>query len=242
MGVNSNAEKFYHVKNLWATIQGEGFYAGTPCIFVRFVGCNMWSGYEKDRARDAKRNNAHCPLWCDTDFTKENSVRYTASELVKLADHIARFHGGGINRVVCTGGEPLLVMDSDLVRGFQRQGYHVHVETNGTVSLSVFEDEVPDWICCSPKTPADRIALEYMHELKLVIPDYNLDTHGSLRNRVHPVYMGKDCGVDNLWQPCYVQPEDGPRYADAVKECVDIVMREAGWRVSAQTHKMLGVK
>ncbi len=124
--------KQYAVKAVWKTLQGEGAWAGRPAVFVRLVGCNLWTGYAQDRDRDAARTGADCPLWCDTDFTKEQSVRLSADA---LADRVRRT-GGDIRFCVLTGGEPLLQVDAALVRALHDVGFEVAVETNGTVALA----------------------------------------------------------------------------------------------------------
>src|SRR5690606_25902824 len=123
--------KRYRVKAVWRTLQGEGAWAGRPAVFARLVGCNMWTGYERDRDRDAERTGAACPRWCDTDFTKENAVRLTAPDLAARMRRV----GGGIRFCVLTGGEPLLQLDAALVRALHAAGFEVAVETNGTVAL-----------------------------------------------------------------------------------------------------------
>lgn len=228
-----NSEKRYAVKAAWRTVQGEGAWAGRPAIFVRLTGCNMWSGYDKDRNRDALRHDADCPLWCDTDFTKENAERLTSEDLLdrvlSLSDKI-RF-------CVLTGGEPFLQVDSVLISCLQTAGFFVAVETNGTISLQeCFEDSTPDWIVCSPKLSADRIVLEAMDELKLVVPDYNPEDYRSLIERVRP-HQPKDL-VKYLW----LQPEDGPRLTEATRRAVNLALSNPEWRVSVQVHKVLGVE
>ena len=224
----------YRVKEIWKTLQGEGSLAGHPAIFVRFVGCNMWDGYEAHRLRDAQRTGARCPLWCDTDFTREGSRSYSADV---LAEEVHRLGGGKIPWCVLTGGEPLLQADDVLIEALHRQGMHVAIETNGTLALTErFSSQVPDWIVCSPKQPATDIRLEWMDELKLVVPDYTPDAYEALIDRVRVHEVGGRKGR-YLW----LQPEDGPRFSEAVALATEWALRDPRWRVSVQTHKILGI-
>lgn len=225
----------YAVRALWATLQGEGFWAGRPAVFVRLVGCNLWSGHDADRARDADRSGADCPRWCDTVFTHDGSVRLTAHA---LADEAARVGGGlaGIRFCVLTGGEPLLQADAPLVAALHARGFFVAVETNGTQTLAgAFgtAEAGPDWVVCSPKLPPGQLVLEACDELKLVVPDYRPDVYAAWAERVraHPT-AGR-----LLW----LQPEDGPRAAAAARLAVDLALADPRWRVSVQGHKALGV-
>jgi organic radical activating enzyme len=228
------------VKEVFPTVQGEGFWAGRPAVFVRMVGCNMWSGYEADRERDADRTGADCPLWCDTDFTKEGSETLTADALVdRMKDR-----GGDIDFCVVTGGEPFLQLDPPLIRAMQEAGYEVACETNGTVGLektfwSAEETRVvaPDWIVCSPKLPADELVLERFDELKLVVPDYHPDAYDSFAERATRHELGT--GLRRL---LWLQPEDGPRLDEATELAVSLALDRPDWRVSVQTHKVLGVE
>src|SRR5690606_28801117 len=158
---------------VWRTLQGEGAWAGRAAVFVRFAGCNLWTGEEGDRARDAARSGADCPRWCDTDFRKAGSTRLSAEALV---EEMLRMAEGSepIRFCVLTGGEPLLQTDAALLGALHAAGFFVAVETNGTVALAdAFGAAAwPDWIVCSPKLPEDRLRLEAMDELKLVVPDY----------------------------------------------------------------------
>ncbi len=235
-----NRSRTYRVKAIWKTLQGEGFFAGRPAVFVRFVGCNMWSGYEQDRRRDAEGTGADCPLWCDTDFTKEDSQAYAAEELA----HVMREVGGDIRFCVLTGGEPLLQVDAALVHALHRAGFQVATETNGTVALgdTCWDGDLeqiiaPDWIVCSPKLPQDHLVLEYFDELKLVVPDYLPQDFAEFakRQRQHEVGGIK---VPLLW----LQPEDGPRLETATKLAVETALTHPDWRVSVQTHKILNVE
>lgn len=152
--------KTYAVKEIFHSIQGEGFHYGKPAVFVRFSGCNLWSGREKDRA------NAVCQF-CDTDFV--GGTRMTAHEIVEeVCRYPTRF-------VILTGGEPALQIDNELVRLFQRRNFYVAVETNGTVPLP----SALDWVCVSPKANTD-IVIREADELKLVYPQLGMLPHVAL--------------------------------------------------------------
>ena len=233
------ASPTYHIKEVFRTVQGEGFWAGRPAVFVRMVGCNMWSGYEDDRERDAERTGADCPLWCDTDFTKEGAETYSVDELVGRMLAV----GNGIDFCVITGGEPLLQLDPPLVRALHDAGFEVACETNGTVRLEdTFWDEEarrvvpPDWIVCSPKLPEHELVLERYDELKLVVPDYRPEAYASFADRATRHELGT--GLRRL---LWLQPEDGPRLDEATQLAVDLALDHPDWRVSVQTHKVLGV-
>jgi len=224
----------YQVKRIFPTLQGEGYWSGTPAVFVRLVACNMWSGYEEDREEYAEANGADCPLWCDTDFTKEGSEALTSGEIV---GRIVREVDDPIDHVVFTGGEPLLQMDSSLVQRMHAHGLYVHVETNGTLSVrDTFEDVYPDWICCSPKLPQGQLQIEEAHELKLIVPDYHPEDYAQLAERVRVQDM-----AGQRRRPLYVQPEDGPRLDEAMDECVRYAQQDPRWQVSTQQHKTLGI-
>ena len=233
-------EKGYRVKAIWKTLQGEGLFAGRPAVFVRLVGCNLWSGYQRTRERDAVRTGADCPLWCDTEFTREGSRRYGAPDLAAAV----RAEGGEINFCVITGGEPLLQLDARLVAALHERGFFIAIETNGTVSLAescthpgTGRLTPPDWIVCSPKLPEDKLVLEYFDELKLVVPNY-LPAHYHTfagRQRVH---VAQGSPLPLLW----LQPEDGPRKGEATKLAIQTALSQPAWRVSVQTHKILDVE
>ena len=231
--------KTYRVKAIWKTLQGEGFFAGRPAVFVRFVGCNVWSGYEKDRERDAARTGADCPLWCDTDFTKEGSQAYAAEELVEAVNDV----GDAIRFCVLTGGEPLLQLDAALMHALHEAGWQVAIETNGTVTLQescwdAERDEIvaPDWIVCSPKLPEEHLVLETFDELKLVVPSYMPAAYAQFAQRKRPHEVG-GYRAPLLW----LQPEDGPRLQEATQLAVETSLAHPEWRVSVQTHKILEV-
>lgn len=230
---NGERKSMYRVKRVFPTVQGEGFWSGCRAVFVRLVGCNMWSGYEEHRERDAERNDADCPLWCDTDFTPERSTQFTAEEVLELVQQVRP----NATHVVFTGGEPLLQLDSELIEVMHRAGIYVHVETNGTVRAGeVFTGERPDWICCSPKQEPERIALKQMDELKLIVPDYLPKEYRGVAERVTAHRFGTE-----MRRPLYVQPEDGPRLQAAKAMCVEIVEEKPEWLISTQTHKTLGI-
>ncbi len=232
----------YRVKDVWRTLQGEGAFAGRPAVFIRFVACNLWSGHDADRARDAERSGATCPLWCDTDFTREGSRAFDTAEA--LADHVVAV-GQGVRFVVCTGGEPLLQLDAPLVAALHARGCFVAVETNGTVALAgafgrADGPDVPDWVTCSPKLrEADApgaLALEWFDEIKLVVPDYGpADVAAFLARQRRHVVAG--AVLPMLW----LQPEDGPRLGEATAAAIAAALDAPAWRVSVQTHKVLDV-
>lgn len=226
----------YRVKAVWLTLQGEGGFAGRPAVFVRFVGCNMWSGYEEDRSK----GKAPCSRWCDTDFTKEGSTEYTAHA---LAEEMLRV-GGAIRFCVLTGGEPFLQADAELMKALHAAGFMVAIETNGSIAIrEAFLDadtgEVvpPDWIVCSPKTGEDDLAIEYFDEIKIVVPDYDLSGYTEFlkRQRMHTI-------ADRPYPLKWIQPEDGPRLNDARRLAIETALQNPGWRVSVQTHKILDVE
>lgn len=209
----------YAVKEIFYTLQGEGANTGRPAVFCRFAGCNLWTGREEDRA------DATC-RFCDTDFVGTDGPgggRFVSPEA--LADAVAGTWPGTTDSprfVVCTGGEPLLQLDRALLLAFHQRGFEVAVETNGTV-------EPPngiDWLCVSPKAGAD-VVIDTGDELKLVFPQAGADpaSFEVLRFRHY-----------------FLQPMDGPEReahtAAALQYCLD----HPRWRLSLQTHKMLGLK
>ncbi|MEL6442913.1 MAG: 7-carboxy-7-deazaguanine synthase QueE [Bacteroidota bacterium] len=235
--------KRYATKAVWRTLQGEGVWAGRAAVFVRLAGCNMWSGEEADRDRDAARTGAACPLWCDTDFRKRGSVKLSADDLVAEVCQAADANAEDpVRFVVLTGGEPLLQADAALVQALHNASFEVATETNGTVPLarafSTPEGDLvpPDWIVCSPKLPADQLALEWMDELKLVVPDYHPDAYAAFAERLRPHTVA---GRPRRYG--WLQPEDGPRRAEATRLAVALAQERPFWRVSVQTHKLLGV-
>ncbi len=208
----------YSVKEIFYTLQGEGAHAGRPAVFCRFAGCNLWSGLERDRAA------AVCNF-CDTDFVGVDGVGggkfQTAAALAqRIAEHWPD-ESKGHRFVVCTGGEPLLQLDSQLIDALHAQGFEIAVETNGTC-------EAPngiDWICVSPKGKSE-IVLKAGHELKLVYPQAD----------ALPVQF-EDLAFDRF----YLQPMDGPSREANTQAAIDYCKDHPQWRLSLQTHKLLGI-
>jgi 7-carboxy-7-deazaguanine synthase (Cx14CxxC type) len=207
----------YAVKEIYYTIQGEGAQTGRPAVFCRFAGCNLWSGREEDRA------NAVCQF-CDTDFVGLDGPgggRFVAAE--PLADAIARTWTGERTSqlVVCTGGEPLLQLDSPLIDALHQRAFAIAIETNGTVP-------VPpgiDWVCVSPKANAPLV-VETGDELKLVYPQ-----EGAAPERF--------AGLG--FRHFFLQPMDGPDQKRNIDLAVEYCLRHPQWRLSLQTHKLIGM-
>ena len=207
----------YAVKELFRTLQGEGAHAGRTAVFCRFTGCNLWSGREDDRT------GAAC-TFCDTDFVGTDGTgggRFTSAQA--LADAIARSWGPRRERryVVFTGGEPLLQLDAELVNAVHDAGFEVAIETNGTL----LPPPGIDWICVSPKAGAPW-RLREGHELKLVYPQEGLTPEE----------------LDQLdFQHFWLQPMDGPQRAANTARAVDYCQEHPVWRLSLQTHKLIGI-
>ena len=205
----------YAVKEIFLTLQGEGMQAGRRAVFLRFSGCNLWTGRERDRA------SAQC-TFCDTDFVGmdgENGGRYDEGA---LADAVASVWGeGGRRLVVITGGEPLLQLDGKLIDALHARGFEIAVETNGTLPAPAGID----WICVSPKA-GTRIVQRSGNELKLVWPQPAIDPEELL---------GWDFGA------FLIQPMDGAGKEEALRASIRFVLDNPAWRLSLQTHKILGL-
>ena len=208
----------YSIKETYFTIQGEGFHTGRSAVFVRFAGCNLWSGHEKDRAK------ALCKF-CDTDFVGIDGPGggkfATAS---KLADHILSKWPKGTNTepfVVCTGGEPLLQIDSELVEALHDNKFEIAIETNGTIK----PPQGIDWICVSPKAESD-ILINKGDELKLVYPQEGAEP--SKYEHLKFDYFS-------------LQPMDSDQLEENTKKTIEYCNQHPLWRLSLQTHKFLGI-
>jgi 7-carboxy-7-deazaguanine synthase len=206
----------YAVKEIFYTLQGEGAQGGRAAVFCRFAGCNLWSGLEADRAAAA------C-TFCDTDFVGmdgENGGRYADAKA--LAKEIARhWPAGEAHRyVVLTGGEPLLQVDDALVAALHAEGFEIAVETNGTQAAP----SGLDWICVSPKGSAPLV-LRKGQELKLVHPQPGVDP---------------DTFTALPFEHFFLQPMDGPDVAKNTALVIDYCRAHPRWRMSLQTHKVVG--
>ena len=208
----------YSIKTFYYTLQGEGFQTGRPAVFCRFSGCNLWSGLGKDR------KNAICNF-CDTEFVGTdglNGGKYPTAESVAEKAHSLWPAGmEGIPYVVCTGGEPLLQLDSKLIHSFHENGFEIGIETNGTLPVP---DEL-DWVCVSPKSGAVLI-VEKGDELKIVYPQNGLDPSD---------YEGLNFDHFSL------QPMDGLNIQQTTHETLDYCMNHPQWNLSLQIHKLLNI-
>ena len=208
----------YAVKEIFHTLQGEGAQSGRSAVFCRFAGCNLWSGREEDRA------TAACSF-CDTDFVGvdgEGGGRFaTAADLAGAV--AAHWRGeGGRPLVVCTGGEPLLQLDGALIAALRARGFPIAVETNGTRAVPAGVD----WICVSPKAAAP-LAQVSGDELKLVYPQ-----PGAEPERF----------ADLAFRYFFLQPMDGPDRRRHTEAAIRYCLAHPLWRLSAQTHKWLGLR
>ncbi|MFA7665690.1 MAG: 7-carboxy-7-deazaguanine synthase [Burkholderiaceae bacterium] len=209
----------YAVKEIFYTLQGEGAQTGRPAVFCRFAGCNLWSGREQDRA------TAVCSF-CDTDFVGTDGQGggkfATAAALASaIAARWPAADRSGRRYVVCTGGEPLLQLDATLVEALHDEGFEVAVETNGTQPAPAGLD----WICVSPKAAAP-VVLTRGDELKLVFPQ--------------PLAMpGRFEALD--FRHFFLQPMDGPDQAANTRAAIDYCLTHPRWRLSLQTHKIIGI-
>lgn len=225
----------YAVKEIFLTLQGEGMQAGRRAVFLRFAGCNLWTGREQDRAA------AQC-TFCDTDFVGmdgENGGRYTADA---LADQVEALWGepGGValgkprsswgddrpgsadrKLVVMTGGEPLLQADAPLIEALHARGFEIAVETNGTQAAP----DGLDWICVSPKA-GNEVVQRSGDELKLVWPQAGIDPAALL-----------------AWdfRHFIIQPMDGVDRAASLQAAIALVLADPRWRLGVQTHKLIGL-
>ena len=218
----------YVVKEIFYTLQGEGQNAGRPAVFCRFSGCNLWTGREQDRGK------AVCQF-CDTDFVGVGPDGGTFRLATELADAVlARWPAvangravGGIPLVVCTGGEPLLQLDETAIDALHARGFDVAVETNGTQLAPAGIDH----ICVSPKADAPLV-LERGHELKLVYPQLQADAQPERFASLE-------------FNAFFLQPMDGPS-ADATRAntaaALAYCLAHPQWRLSLQTHKLLGIR
>jgi len=208
----------YAVKEMFYTLQGEGAQAGRPAVFCRFAGCNLWSGLERDR------DSAVC-TFCDTDFVGTNGVggaKFTNPEALAAAVAALWPKGErGQPYIVCTGGEPMLQLDQNLVDALHRQSFEIAVETNGTLE----PPQGIDWICVSPKADAELV-LTVGDELKLVFP----------QAKARPERF-----TDLAFRHFFLQPMDGPDRLANTEAAIAYCLAHPQWRLSLQTHKITGI-
>jgi 7-carboxy-7-deazaguanine synthase len=221
----------YTVKEIFYTLQGEGAQSGRAAVFCRFAGCNLWSGREEDRSRAICR-------FCDTDFIgigPDGGKFKSAQELADAIDRSWAGEGRGAiedssplsaslprKYVVCTGGEPLLQVDENLISELHRRGFEVAVETNGTKPAP----QSLDWICVSPKAGAPLV-----------------QTTGSELKLVYPQADARPENFEHLaFRHFFLQPMDGPDTAANTESAIDYCMRHPRWRLSIQTHKLVGLR
>ncbi|NTS64732.1 7-carboxy-7-deazaguanine synthase [Sphingomonas sp. HHU CXW] len=208
----------YAVKEMFLTLQGEGVQAGRRAVFVRFAGCNLWTGREQDRARAICR-------FCDTDFVGTDGAgggKFADAEALVAA--VAGFWGPTPERrfVVLTGGEPMLQVDDALVDALHAAGFEIAIESNGTLPVH----PGIDWVCISPKAGSETVQRSG-DELKLVWPQ-----------------PGSDVEAMESWDFCHLllQPMDDARGQANVDAAIALVMERPRWRLSLQTHKALGLR
>lgn len=208
----------YAVKELFLTLQGEGVHSGRRAVFLRFAGCNLWSGREADRA------TAICQF-CDTDFVGtdgEGGGKFEAAS--ELAERVRESWGnavGGTPYVVITGGEPMLQLDAALIDALHAFGFEVGVESNGTIAAP----PGIDWLCISPKAGSD-VVQRSGNELKLVWPQ-----------------AGSDWRAMEGWEFDHflIQPMDSPALTENRGAAIEFIHQNPRWRLSTQTHKVLGI-
>ncbi len=210
----------YSVKEMYYTLQGEGVQTGRPSVFLRFAGCNLWSGGERDRASSVCR-------FCDTEFVGTDGPGggkfETAEELALAAARVWPGDDAGQAYVVCTGGEPLLQLDAPLIDALHDAGFEIGVETNGTI-------EAPsgiDWLCVSPKADAE-LKQRHGDELKLVYPQDEPEAAPEKFESMNFTHF-------------LLQPKDDERAEQHVRETSAYCLDHPRWRLSLQTHKLLGI-
>ncbi|MCM3564749.1 7-carboxy-7-deazaguanine synthase [Hydrogenophaga intermedia] len=209
----------YMVKEVFYTIQGEGGNVGRAAVFCRFAGCNLWSGREADRA------SAQCQF-CDTDFVGVDGTgggKFDSAQA--LADQVSAHWPAlvaGQKLVVLTGGEPLLQVDSALIEALHCSGFEIAVETNGTIVAPAGVD----WLCVSPKARTS-LKIRAGHELKVVVPQFGMDL---------------DALIELNFERHLLQPMDGPELEKNTLWAIEYCLRDPRWRLTLQTHKMVGIR
>ncbi|MDE2134075.1 MAG: 7-carboxy-7-deazaguanine synthase [Alphaproteobacteria bacterium] len=209
----------YQVKEIYYTLQGEGARSGRASVFLRFAGCNLWSGLERDRASAVCR-------FCDTDFVGTDGIgggKFSDAETVARAV-AERWPSNGVAQpyVICTGGEPLLQLDDALIAALHARGFEIGIETNGTLRAPAGIE----WICVSPKVNAELV-LTSGQELKLVYPQEGVppERYAAL-----------------IFDHFFLQPMDGPEREAHTRAATDYCLAHPQWRLSLQTHKLIGIR
>lgn len=216
----------YSVKELFATLQGEGAQAGRAAVFCRFAGCNLWSGREEDRL------TAVCQF-CDTDFVGTDGVgggKFESAADLAMAIEVLWLEAMGTQHyryVVMTGGEPLLQLDTPLIEALHQRHFEIAIETNGTIKIP----HGIDWVCLSPKANA-QLLVKQADEIKLVVPQRE---HQPIETFLHR-FEGMD------FRHRYLQPMDGPQLRENTAYAVELCQKHPLWRLSLQTHKMIGIQ
>jgi 7-carboxy-7-deazaguanine synthase (Cx14CxxC type) len=213
----------YAVKEIFYTLQGEGVHTGRAAVFCRFAGCNLWSGREQDRPE------AMCQF-CDTDFVGtdgDGGGKFASAEALAAA-MAAKWPAGlgespdaGRRFVVCTGGEPLLQLDAALIDALHRENFIIAIETNGTIPVP----EGVDWVCVSPKANAPLVV-----------------TRGDELKVVYPQEIGPEVYAGLEFDHFFIQPKDGPDAARTLQASIQYCADHPKWRLSLQTHKLLGIR
>ncbi|HMI97402.1 MAG TPA: 7-carboxy-7-deazaguanine synthase [Micropepsaceae bacterium] len=207
----------YQVKEIYYTLQGEGARAGRAAVFLRFAGCNLWSGREEDRS------SATCQF-CDTDFVGTagpGGGKFSTAAALTAAVAERWTVGQGKPYVVCTGGEPLLQLDAALIDALHGAGFEIGIETNGTLS----PPPGIDWICVSPKAGAEFV-LKTGNELKLIYPQAGAEPENY---------------TDLAFAHFFLQPMDSPARAANTAAAAAYCLAHPHWRLSLQTHKLIGI-
>lgn len=207
----------YRIKEIYFTQQGEGSNTGRDFVFIRFSGCNLWSGKEKNR------KSAICQF-CDTDFYGTDGINggvYSAKQLIEKIKSLWVSRDDNI-AVVLTGGEPLLQVNDELVAALKQEQIYIAVETNGTLDAP---DHI-DWICMSPKANTE-IKLKKGNEIKIIFPQESLDPE-------------KFSLFD--FSEFYLQPMDSNKYQENLNATITYCQKNPKWKLSLQTHKILGIR
>ncbi len=209
--------KKYNIKEIFYTLQGEGYNSGKAAVFCRFSGCNLWNGIEKERKK------AICDF-CDTDFVRTNGVLGVKHAIGKLTDNITTLwpQKKANKFVVLTGGEPLLQLDKNLIKSLKEKKFKIAIETNGTI----LPPDGIDWICVSPKINS-KFVLNQGNEIKVVYPQKGL------KIKIFEKYK-----FDHF----YIQPKHDKNINKNNKKAIDFVLKNPKWKLSLQSHKYIGVK